>query len=55
MSDKFFYLLMALVAQVCVNFGWGNEHGYLGNLALVIGGVFAGVLISDLLNEGETV
>ena len=52
---KFFYILMVLVTHICVNFGWGNEQGYLGNLALVIGGVFAGVLISDLLNEGETV
>jgi len=55
MSDKFFYTLMVLASYICMNFGWGNEYGYLGNLALVIGGVFAGVLISDLLNEEETV
>jgi hypothetical protein len=55
MSDKFFYVLMVLVAFICVDFGWGNEHGYLGNLALVIGGVFAGVLIADMLNEGDAV
>jgi len=52
---KFFYVLMGVVAFICVNFGWGNDTGWLGNLALVIGGVFAGVLISDLLNEEETV
>ena len=50
MSDKFFYVLMAVVAYMCVDFGWGNEYGYLGNLALVIGGVFAGVLIADFMN-----
>lgn len=50
---KFFYVLTALAAQTSIYFGWGNEYGYLGNLALVIGGVFAGVLISDLLNNGE--
>ena len=55
MSDKFFYVLMVLVAVICVNFGWGNDSGWMGNLSLVIGGVFAGVLISDLLNEEETV
>ena len=50
---KFFYILMALTAQICIFFGWGNDSGWLGNLALVIGGVFAGVLIAELLNEGE--
>jgi hypothetical protein len=50
---KFFYILTVLVAYICVNFGWGNDS-WLANLALVIGGVFAGVLISDLLNEGES-
>ena len=53
MSDKFFYILMVLAAVICVNFGWGDDAGWISNLALVIGGVFAGVLISDLLNEGE--
>ena len=53
MSDKFFYVLMAVVAQICICAGWGNEHGWMGNIALVIGGVFAGVLIAELLNEGE--
>ena len=53
MSDKFFYILMVLVAVISVNFGWGNDSGWLGNLALVIGGVLAGVLIAELLNEGE--
>ena len=55
MSDKFFYIFMVLAAVICVNFGWGDDAGWMGNLALVIGGVFAGFLISDLLNEGETV
>ena len=55
MSDKFFYILMVVAAVICVNFGWGDDAGWMGNLALVIGGVFAGVLLSDLLNEGETV
>ena len=55
MSDKFFYIFMVLAAVICVNFGWGDDAGWMGNLALVIGGVFAGVLFSDLLNEGETV
>jgi len=52
MSDKFFYVLMAVAAQVCMDFGWGSDHGWMGNAALVIGGVFAGVLIAELLNEG---
>jgi hypothetical protein len=53
MSDKFFYVVMALVAQICIFFGWGDEYGWMGDTALVIGGVFAGVLITELLNEGE--
>jgi hypothetical protein len=53
MSDKFFYALMGAVTVVCVNFGWGNDSGWMGNAALVMGGVFAGVLMAELLNEGE--
>jgi hypothetical protein len=53
MSDKFFYILMVVVAVICVSFGWGNNYGWMGNAALVMGGVFAGVLMAELLNEGE--
>lgn len=53
MSDKFFYVLAAVAAQGCIYFGWGNDSGWMGNAALVIGGVFAGVLMAELLNEGE--
>jgi len=53
MTNKFFYVLMAFNIQTCIYFGWGNDAGWLGNLALVIGGVFAGVLMAELLNEGE--
>ena len=53
MSDKLFYVLMAMAAQICIFFGWGNDSGWLGNAALVIGGLFAGVLMAELLNDGD--
>jgi len=53
MSDKFFYVLAALAAQTSIYFGWGNDSGWMGNAALVIGGWFAGVLTAELLNDGE--
>jgi len=53
MTDKFFFVLMAVVAQGCVYAGWDGEHGWMSNVALVTGGVFAGVLMAELLNEGE--
>ena len=53
MSDKLFYVLMALVSQGLVMFGWGNEHGWMGNAALVMSGVFAGVLIAEFMNDGD--
>jgi hypothetical protein len=53
MTDKFFYVLMALVSQGLVMFGWGNENGWMGNAALVMGGVFAGVLMAEVMNDGD--
>lgn len=53
MTDKFFYVLMALTAQICIFFGWGDEYGWMGDMSLVIGGVFAGVLMAELLNDGD--
>jgi hypothetical protein len=53
MRDKLFYVVMALAAQICIFFGWGDEHGWMGDMQLIIGGVFAGILIAELLNEGE--
>ena len=53
MSDKFFYVLMAFNVQGCIYFGWGNDAGWMGNAALVIGGWFAGILTAELLNDGE--
>ena len=51
---KFFYVLMTMTALICIFFGWGDEYGWMGDTSLVIGGVFAGVLIAELLNEGES-
>jgi hypothetical protein len=49
---KFFYVLTALAAQTSIYFGWGNDS-WMGNAALVIGGLFAGVLMAELLNDGD--
>jgi len=53
MTDKFFYVLAALAAQTCIYFGWGNDS-WMGNAALVMGGVFFGVLMAEVMNEGES-
>ena len=49
---KFFYVLTALAAQTSIYFGLGNDS-WMGNAALVIGGLFAGVLMAELLNDGD--